>query len=133
MTKKAIATDKAPQAVGPYSQGIASGDLIFVSGQVGIDPVSGKHPEGIEAQTEQAMRVHITLPSKVVKDLDRRVGARRRSSFIAHAVEHALEDQQRWELIESSLGAIKDRGHEWDAGPARWVRGQRRADAKRVG
>src|SRR5438477_8541022 len=56
MTKKAIATYKAPQAVGPYSQGIASGDLIFVSGQVGIDPVSGKHPEGIEAQTEQALR-----------------------------------------------------------------------------
>ncbi len=56
MTKQAIATDKAPQAVGPYSQGIASGDLIFVSGQVGIDPASGKLAEGIEAQTEQALR-----------------------------------------------------------------------------
>ena len=80
-----------------------------------------------------AMRVHITLPERVVKDLDRRVGARRRSSFVARAVERALEDEQRWELIESSLGAIKEQGHDWDAGTARWVRNQRRADAKRVG
>lgn len=79
------------------------------------------------------MRVHITLPEQVVKDLDRRVGARRRSSFVARAVERALEDEQRWELIESSLGAIKEQGHDWDAGSARWVRAQRRADAKRVG
>lgn len=79
------------------------------------------------------MRVHITLPERVVKDLDRRVGARRRSSFVARAVERALEDERRWELIESSLGAIKERGHDWDAGSARWVRAQRRADAKRVG
>jgi len=79
------------------------------------------------------MRVHITLREDLVKDLDRRVGARRRSSFVARAVERALEDEHRWELIESSLGKIKDRGHEWDADTAAWVRGQRRADAKRVG
>jgi hypothetical protein len=79
------------------------------------------------------MRVHITLREELVKDLDRRVGARRRSSFVARAVERALEDEHRWELIESSLGAIKDRGHEWDADVARWVRGRRRADARRVG
>jgi hypothetical protein len=79
------------------------------------------------------MRVHITLREDLVKDLDRRVGARRRSSFVARAVERALEDEHRWELIESSLGRIKDRGHEWDTDTAAWVRGQRRADAKRVG
>ena len=79
------------------------------------------------------MRVHITLREEVVKDLDRRVGARRRSSFVARAVERALEDEHRWELIQSSLGTIADRGHEWDADPARWVRSQRRADPKRVG
>lgn len=56
MMKEAIATEKAPQAVGPYSQGIASGDLIFVSGQIGIDPATGTLAEGIEAQTEQALR-----------------------------------------------------------------------------
>ncbi|HEY8807700.1 MAG TPA: hypothetical protein VIN70_08970 [Candidatus Limnocylindria bacterium] len=79
------------------------------------------------------MRVHITLRAELVKDLDRRVGARRRSSFVAQAVERALEDEHRWELIESSLGKIKDRGHGWDVDAAGWVRGQRRADAKRVG
>ena len=79
------------------------------------------------------MRVHITLRDELVRDLDRRVGARRRSSFVAHAVERALEDAHRWELIESSLGTVKDRGHAWDTDPAEWVRGQRRTDAKRVG
>jgi Arc/MetJ-type ribon-helix-helix transcriptional regulator len=79
------------------------------------------------------MRVHITLPQELVKDLDRRVGARRRSSFVAQAVARALEDEHRWELIESSLGTIKDRGHGWDVDTARWIRGGRRADAKRVG
>jgi 2-iminobutanoate/2-iminopropanoate deaminase len=56
VTKEAIATDKAPKAVGPYSQGIATGDLVFVSGQVGIDPATGAVAEGIVAQTEQALR-----------------------------------------------------------------------------
>ncbi|HLZ47292.1 MAG TPA: Rid family detoxifying hydrolase [Candidatus Limnocylindria bacterium] len=56
MTKREIATDQAPKAVGPYSQGIAAGDLVFVSGQVGIDPTTGTVAEGIEAQTEQALR-----------------------------------------------------------------------------
>ena len=79
------------------------------------------------------MRLHITLDEDVVKELDRRVGARRRSSFIAHAVRQALDDERRWELIESSFGSIAARGHEWDADPASWVREQRRADAARVG
>jgi len=56
MTKEPIATDGAPKAFGPYSQGIASGDLVFVSGQAGIDPATGAVADGIEAQTEQALR-----------------------------------------------------------------------------
>ncbi len=56
MKKRAIATDKAPKALGPYSQAIAVGDLIFVSGQVGIDPATGTVADGIEAQAEQALR-----------------------------------------------------------------------------
>jgi 2-iminobutanoate/2-iminopropanoate deaminase len=56
VTKRAIATDKAPPAIGPYSQGIASGDLVFVSGQVGLDPATGAVADGIEGQTEQALR-----------------------------------------------------------------------------
>ncbi len=80
-----------------------------------------------------AMRVHITLDADLVRALDRRVGVRRRSSFIARAVENALDDQHRWELIESALGSITDEGHAWDKDPAAWVRDQRRGDARRVG
>lgn len=41
MTKKPISTDSAPKAIGPYSQGISAGDLVFVSGQTPIDPATG--------------------------------------------------------------------------------------------
>ncbi|MDQ3823437.1 MAG: hypothetical protein M3321_09380 [Actinomycetota bacterium] len=79
------------------------------------------------------MRVHITLADDVVEALDRRVGPRRRSAFIAEAVRAALESDRRWELIESAIGSVPDGGHEWDADPAAWVRAQRFADDRRVG
>ncbi len=56
MNKKSIiATDKAPAAIGPYSQGTRKGNLLFVSGQLPIDPSTGNMPEGIEAQTRQSL------------------------------------------------------------------------------
>ena len=79
------------------------------------------------------MRLHITLRDELVRELDRRVGPRRRSSFITRAVEQALDDERRWELIESSLGSIADDGHPWDGDAAAWVRSQRRLDERRVG
>jgi metal-responsive CopG/Arc/MetJ family transcriptional regulator len=79
------------------------------------------------------MRVHITLREELVRELDRRVGSRRRSSFIAHAVAQALDDERRWGLIESAIGAVGDEEHAWDADAARWVHDQRSADARRVG
>lgn len=56
MTRQAISTSGAPGAIGPYSQAIASGDLLFCSGQLGLDPVTGELAEGVEAQAERAMR-----------------------------------------------------------------------------
>lgn len=54
--KEKIATEKAPKALGPYSQAIRLGNLLFVSGQVPIDPASGELVGGgIEAQTRQVM------------------------------------------------------------------------------
>lgn len=53
---KAIATKNAPAAIGPYSQAVDCGDLIFVSGQLPINSESGEIPEGIEAQTRQALK-----------------------------------------------------------------------------
>jgi len=79
------------------------------------------------------MRLHISLDDDVVRELDRRVGARRRSAFIGQAVEQALDDERRWELIESALGSIPASGHAWDEDVAAWVRGQRREDERRVG
>lgn len=53
-TIQSIRTDKAPAAIGPYSQAISYGDLVFTSGQIPIDPASGKIVEGdIEVQARQ--------------------------------------------------------------------------------
>ena len=56
MTRKAISTDTAPAALGPYSQAIVAGNLVFCSGTAGIDPATGVPGDGIEAQTELALR-----------------------------------------------------------------------------
>jgi 2-iminobutanoate/2-iminopropanoate deaminase len=55
MTRTAVSSDQAPAALGPYSQAIAAGGFVFCSGMAGIDPVTGRIPDGIEAQTEQAL------------------------------------------------------------------------------
>jgi 2-iminobutanoate/2-iminopropanoate deaminase len=55
MTRQAVTTDQAPAALGPYSQAIVAGGLIFCSGMAGMDPATGTIPEGIEGQTEQAL------------------------------------------------------------------------------
>ena len=53
--KKAIATTKAPGAIGPYSQAIDAGAFIFISGQIPVNPETGNIPEGITAQTAQSI------------------------------------------------------------------------------
>src|SRR5436190_19418812 len=56
MTREAVQTASAPGAIGPYSQAIASGDLVFCSGQIGLDPASGELADGLDAQAERALR-----------------------------------------------------------------------------
>ena len=52
-----ISTDKAPAAIGPYSQGIVLGNIFFASGQIPIDPATGEiHGTTIEEQAEQVMK-----------------------------------------------------------------------------
>lgn len=54
---KIIDTEKAPKAIGPYSQAVCSGNLVFTSGQIAINPESGNvEAVGIEAQTEQVCK-----------------------------------------------------------------------------
>src|SRR3954463_6052599 len=57
MPQKKITTDKAPSAIGPYSQGIATNGFIFTAGQIPLDPVGGKIVEGgIVEQTDRVMQ-----------------------------------------------------------------------------
>ena len=72
MTK--IETNRAPGAIGPYSQGYVVNGFVFTSGQIPVDPVTGEVPEGIAAQAEQSCKnVHAILEaagsnlSKVIK------------------------------------------------------------------
>jgi len=54
--KKILSTDKAPSAIGPYSQGTSAAGLVFISGQIPIDPATGEFVEGgIEEQTRQSI------------------------------------------------------------------------------
>lgn len=53
--KKIISTDKAPAAIGPYSQAIEVNGMIFTSGVIPVNPATGEIPEGIEAQADQAI------------------------------------------------------------------------------
>ncbi len=55
--KEMIATDRAPRAIGPYSQAVRAGELVFASGQIPIDPTTGEFVAGgIAEQTEQVLR-----------------------------------------------------------------------------
>lgn len=56
MDKHVIASEQAPAALGPYSAGIATGNLAFLSGQLGLDPVTGELADGVVAQAEQALK-----------------------------------------------------------------------------
>jgi 2-iminobutanoate/2-iminopropanoate deaminase len=57
MALKHISTEKAPAAIGPYSQGIVANGFLFTAGQIALDPVAGKIVEGgIVEQTEQVMK-----------------------------------------------------------------------------
>ncbi len=53
--KKIIHTTNAPAAIGPYSQAVEANGMLFISGQIPVNPATGNVPEGITAQTEQVM------------------------------------------------------------------------------
>jgi 2-iminobutanoate/2-iminopropanoate deaminase len=56
MTRQAVQTNGAPAALGPYSQAIRSGDTVFCSGQLGLDPTTGELADGVAAQAERALK-----------------------------------------------------------------------------
>jgi 2-iminobutanoate/2-iminopropanoate deaminase len=69
--KKLVATDSAPQAIGPYSQALISGPFIFVSGQLPLDPATGKMPETASAQAKQSLANISTILHAAGSSLDK--------------------------------------------------------------
>lgn len=63
--KKVIATKNAPAAIGPYSQAVQVGNMLFASGQLGLDPATGNFAEGgVKEQTVQASRMYMQFWKK---------------------------------------------------------------------
>ena len=56
MRRETVMAKNAPAAVGPYVHAVLAGDMLFTSGQLGLDPVTGVLPEGVEAQSDQAIK-----------------------------------------------------------------------------
>ena len=72
MTRKVISTQQAPAAIGPYSQAIATENLLFISGQLPIDPISGKMlEENIGAKTQQILKNASAIATEAGTDLNR--------------------------------------------------------------
>lgn len=71
MTRTIIATPNAPGAIGPYSQGVSTGALVFTAGQIGLDPATGKLAEGVEAQARQVMANLAAILAAAGSSLDR--------------------------------------------------------------
>lgn len=72
MEREIISTDKAPAAVGPYSQGVKIGHFVFTAGQVAIDPAAGKIvAQDVSGQTHQVMRNLRQVLQKAGSDLDK--------------------------------------------------------------
>ena len=69
--KRVIATNQAPAAIGPYSQAVEAGNLLFVSGQLGLDPATGDFvPGGVREQAEQAFRNLRAILTEAVEHAD---------------------------------------------------------------
>ena len=81
-----IAPQNAPGAIGPYSQGFVTGNLIITSGQLPVDPASGTMPEGIAAQAEQSFKNAGAILEAASSGLDKVV---KTTCFLAHMEDFA--------------------------------------------
>lgn len=68
---KTVSTDKAPAAIGPYSQAQIFGGLVYTSGQIPVDPATGKIAEGVEAQAEQVFKNIANLLTAAGSDISK--------------------------------------------------------------
>lgn len=80
---------------------------------------------------DDVVRTHVLLPRELVKEIDRRVGPRRRSEFLARAAQRELDLETRLRLLDEFIGSMKGRSiPEWETSDsaAAWVREQRVSD-----
>lgn len=75
MEKNAVSSSNAPSAIGPYSPGIKTGNTVYLSGQLGIDPATGKLCEGAAAQANQSLTNIETLLTEAGATMDNVVKA----------------------------------------------------------
>ena len=81
-----ISTPNAPAAIGPYSQGMIAGKLVFCSGQIPVDPATGNIPEGITAQAERSCKNVAAVLEAAGSDLTKVI---KTTCFIADMAEFA--------------------------------------------
>lgn len=77
--------------------------------------------------------MHIVVDDDLAARLEARTVKGERTGYVVRALRARLDEDARWDALESAAGSIADTGHEWDEDPAGWVAGQRRADDARVG
>ena len=99
---KPIQTSQAPAAIGPYSQAVSHNGLLFISGQLGLDPATGTLPEGTEAQTRRALQNLLAIlaaaglgPQHVLKA----------TLYVAHLDDFALVNQLYAEVFQPPFPA----------------------------
>jgi len=105
-----ISTDKAPKAIGPYSQAIKAGNMLFTSGQIPLDPISGAIVgDGIAEQTEQVMKNLAAVLEAAGFDFDNVV---KTTCFLADIADFAAFNEVYAKYITSaparSCVAVKD-------------------------
>ena len=106
---KIIATDKAPAAIGPYSQGYEVGGLVITSGQIPVDPATGTMPATIEAQAEQSCKNVAAILEAAGSSLDKVV---KTTCFLADIADFAAFNEVYGKFFTSkparSCFAVKD-------------------------
>ncbi len=108
---KAIQTDQAPAAIGPYSQAIEVCGLVFASGQLPIDPATGQFPEGgIQAQTRQSLLNALAILQAAGTDLGHAV---KTTVFLSDIADFAAMNQVYAQFFQPpfparSAVAVKD-------------------------
>ncbi|MBR0307468.1 MAG: RidA family protein [Mogibacterium sp.] len=106
---KVIATDKAPGAIGPYSQGFIAGGFVFTSGQIPVDPATGNIPETIAEQTAQSCKNVGALLEEAGSGFDKVI---KTTCFLADMADFAAFNEVYAEYFTSkparSCVAVKD-------------------------